>query len=290
MDKRFRHSLLFLAISFAYTWLFYFLIVLFHWNPYSGPGAVCLFLGGCAPSVLGFTMAMVTYDKQDRRDYLRRLYRAKSFHPLWWAAALLLLPALLALSMGIDALLGGALPQMIELRSILANPVLFFPYVLLSFMSGPFSEEMGWRGFALDPLIDRLGLWRASIGLGLVWGLWHLPLYLIPETWHGKMGFALTGFWSFLALSVGLSMIMSVIYRNTNRSILIAMLVHLASNFPTQLIAGSAGPGYSPRIELIRSLLVLVVGVALCAWQTRRQRLQTDRGVLLDRQTARRAV
>lgn len=66
---------------------------------------------------------------------------------------------------------------MTNLKAILANPLTFFPLIILSFMSGPFSEELGWRGFALDPLLDSFGFTKTSVILGLVWAVWHLPLY-----------------------------------------------------------------------------------------------------------------
>lgn len=37
------------------------------------------------------------------------------------------------------------------------------------------SEELGWRGYAYH-LLRRFGFWRYSLGLGLVWGLWHWPI------------------------------------------------------------------------------------------------------------------
>jgi membrane protease YdiL (CAAX protease family) len=39
-------------------------------------------------------------------------------------------------------------------------------------------EELGWRGFLQGPLIDRLGVTRGLVLLGLVWSLWHLPALL----------------------------------------------------------------------------------------------------------------
>lgn len=40
-----------------------------------------------------------------------------------------------------------------------------------------FGEELGWRGFLLQEM-RPLGFFRASLLIGLIWGLWHSPLIL----------------------------------------------------------------------------------------------------------------
>src|SRR4030095_12964988 len=42
------------------------------------------------------------------------------------------------------------------------------------------SEEIGWRGFALPRLTERLGLRKASLVLGILWAAWHLPCFVVP--------------------------------------------------------------------------------------------------------------
>lgn len=81
----------------------------------------------------------------------------------------------------------------------------------------------------------------------------------MPETWHGQMGFQLTGFWMFILMTIGLASIMSFVYVKTNRSMLSAMLMHLFSNFTAQLFST-----YSSNVELFSGILVLAIGAVIC--------------------------
>ncbi len=252
---------MFFLFTFLWTWACYFAIILMKLDPYQGTGMVFLIIGGCSPTFVGLIMAMATYGKEERISYLRRIYQPGRIKANWWLFILLVFPAAFAVCIGLDLLLGGTLPEMANAKAIWANPVSFFPLILLSFMSGPFSEELGWRGYALDKLLDHFGLVNGPLLLGLIWGVWHLPLYFMPQTWHGQTGFGLTGFWMFLLMSVGLSFIMSHVYLHTQRSILSAMLLHLTSNFTAQLLQE-----VSPRVEVIRSLLIFALGAAFAVW------------------------
>jgi membrane protease YdiL (CAAX protease family) len=132
-------------------------------------------------------------------------------------------------------------------------------------MSGPFSEELGWRGFALDPLLERFGFTKGTTILGLIWGVWHLPLFFMAETWHGRIGFGLGGFWMFMLMSIGLSFIISWVFVNTSRSTLTGMLLHLSSTFSAQLVAGADGMT-TPGLEVIKELLIAVVGIGIALY------------------------
>jgi uncharacterized protein len=270
LEKESKRTILFFLFTFLWTWVCYFAIILMKFDPYQGTGMVLLILGGCSPTFVGLFMAIKTYGKEERISYLRRILMPGRIKAGWWLFILVAFPVIFAAGIGLDMLLGGTLPGMVNAKAILANPISFFPLLLLSFMSGPFSEELGWRGYALDKLLDRFGFVKGTGLLGLVWGVWHLPLYLMPQTWHGQMGFGLTGFWMFLLMSVGLSYIMSYVYLKTQRSILSAMMLHLMSNFTAQLMQE-----VSPRVEVLRSLFIFALGVAFAVWAVKQGKDET---------------
>jgi membrane protease YdiL (CAAX protease family) len=108
--------------------------------------------------------------------------------------------------------------------------------------------------------------------LGLVWAVWHLPLYFMSATWHAQMGFQPAGFWTFIVFSMALSLVMTWVYLGTDRSILSAMLMHFTSNFTSQLLAPS-----SDRFEVIRAILLLAVGLIVFALLKRKVRAASPR-------------
>lgn len=265
MKKPNRSLLLFFILTFVWTWAFYAPIVITGSSPYEMPGMVLLILGGAGPSIIGLALVFLTYDKARKLDYWRRAFSVKRIPPLWWAVIFLVFPLIIAVSIALDVLLGGSIPVMETLRSVSTNPLSLPMLILLWLMSGPVSEEFGWRGYALDPILQRFGVLAGSIILGIIWGVWHFPLFFMPATWHGQMGFQFAGFWTFIIMNVGLALIMTWVYLKTNRSILSAVLLHFASNFTANLVLP-----VSNTVEIGRALLLLVIGLAACSFVERR--------------------
>jgi hypothetical protein len=86
-------------------------------------------------------------------------------------------------------------------------------------------EEVGWHGYALPRLAARLGFAGASVLLGLIWALWHLPLFFLRGADKYGQSFPI---W---ALGVtALSVAITWLYANTNGSLLLTMLMHSPVN------------------------------------------------------------
>lgn len=99
----------------------------------------------------------------------------------------------------------------------------------------PLLEETGWRGYALDRLQFTHSALVASLILGVVWSLWHLPMFFV-EGWyhHENIGFLTLEFWMFHIGIVWLSVAFTWVYNNTRRSIIGAIILHAAINFTAQ--------------------------------------------------------
>lgn len=86
-------------------------------------------------------------------------------------------------------------------------------------------EEVGWRGYALPRLATHLGRGGASILLGVIWALWHLPLFFLQGSGSDGQSFPV-----YLLHVTALSVAMSWLYWKTNGSLLLVMLMHASVN------------------------------------------------------------
>jgi uncharacterized protein len=102
-------------------------------------------------------------------------------------------------------------------------------------------EEVGWRGYALPRLTRRMGLGSAGVLLGLVWALWHLPLFFIPGTGSDGQSFAL-----YLMHVTALSVAMAWLYWRAAGSLLLVMLMHAAVNNTTNIVPAAAQGADNP--------------------------------------------
>jgi uncharacterized protein len=100
------------------------------------------------------------------------------------------------------------------------NFITLFIYNLLFF---GFGEEVGWRGFALPRLQNKMNALLASIVLTLFWALWHLPMFFYKEGFTTMSSIGIFG-WIF-SLITG-SILLTWLYNSSKRSILMCAVFH----------------------------------------------------------------
>lgn len=141
----------------------------------------------------------------------------------WWAAAVVL-PL---------ALQGGAVVLasfFIDVRVDRLGPgtwsqVTYF--LTIGLLSSPFGEEIGWRGFALPRLLERMSALSAALVIWIVWAVWHLPAFIVPGVAKAVLpeGLTLTAFACFALPAI---VLVTWVYLNGRRSLLLAVLFHFA--------------------------------------------------------------
>ncbi len=106
------------------------------------------------------------------------------------------------------------------------------------FVLGGGFEEIGWRGY-LQPLLEKRTNYIVSVLLvGVIWGIWHLPLWLIIGTVQSALPFGL-----YMLLAIILSVTFTAIYKYT-KSILLCVLSHAWFNGCIGLAVYIGSSGY----------------------------------------------
>jgi membrane protease YdiL (CAAX protease family) len=110
---------------------------------------------------------------------------------------------------------------------VLSEPWLLFPaFFSVLFLSGPFEEEFGWRGYALPRLQAKFNALVSSFILGIVWAVWHFPQFLIP----GNGMFYKTPIWTYIPTVIAVTILFTWVYNNTHGSLLAMLLLHTTFN------------------------------------------------------------
>jgi membrane protease YdiL (CAAX protease family) len=182
--------------------------------------------GSFGPSVSGLILAYGFGGKAELRSLFRSMLNIH-IRPKWLLFTFFVLPGVSAVSCLIYRLSGGRLPQpQFELWFV---PVAF-AYILI-FM-GPLGEEAGWRGFALKRMLQYASPIKSAVLLGIIWSLWHLPLFFIEGTTQNALaafGF-IPAFSCYLLYTVMISVLITLLSIMSNGSVLGSMLFHTMGN------------------------------------------------------------
>jgi hypothetical protein len=222
-----RLLLLFLGVTFAWSWGFWALPVLLH-QGVALPQAIDEFAARGTPAAWGplvgaMVVALVRGGPAGITALLRRGI-AFGFGWRWWAVVLLTFPLLVGGALFLARLTGvGFAPT-----EPMLNPVMIpVGFVVILFTGGPLQEEFGWRGTLLDPLQARFGALWASLAVGAIWAVWHLPLFYFP---NDVAPYYDRPFWGLLVTSMMISVLFTWVWNNTAGSVAAVMILHTMFN------------------------------------------------------------
>lgn len=232
--RSFRHSILFICIILALSYLvFWGPIAIFHVPTISfvdktkGPlWAIILFLlGGFTPSVLGLLLARITDGKPGLKKLLRRSLQVK-INIKWY----ILIVAIVIFSGFMQILLNMILGNRFDFALFIRQLPSFIPLIII----GPISEELGWRGYLLEKLQENLSPIYSAIIIGIVWGLWHLPLFFMIGTSQNTLNIP---FMSFIVNTTATSIVMTYIVNKSNGNVWSAIAFHWIYTYMAQVIS-----------------------------------------------------
>jgi uncharacterized protein len=245
----------FIGIAFGISWTCWFFVALTGRNIFTDleVGIVAV-LGGFGPAIAGIIMVYRTNDQAFIRDYWRRVFDFRRIGAIWFLPILFLYPATVLLTFVITGTTLDASPLMAMLR----NPGALVTTVIFVFIFGPFSEELGWRDYALDWLQARYSAFVASVILGVIWWAWHLPLIAVSGSFLNENGTDPVFLMGYLYVVVIYSVLFTWVYNNNGRSVLAIILLHFSINLTSRIFV------MPPEIFTYNSFILIgVLGLVL---------------------------
>ncbi len=226
------------------------------------------------------TVKFVTHEKPALGNF-----RLGSWKP--YVAAALIVPVCFAIVYGLTWALGFGQPDwtLDQFRAMFFSAGINFPPIpnpaqpllgilFASVMVAPFfnglialGEEIGWRGYLL-PRLMPLGKTRAYLILGVIWGLWHLPLVLIGFTYPNQ---PILGALLFIAMTSTLGIYINELTIQNN-SCLLAAWVHGIFNAQKLGIWALLFPQVNVLLGGFAGVVGIVVWLLLGLWQVSRAR------------------
>ncbi|WP_353809507.1 CPBP family glutamic-type intramembrane protease [Agromyces sp. SYSU T00194] len=261
-----RHVVWFFVLSFAISWLAWLPTVLDSAGAVDLPDSVGILgiVGPFGPFIAALVMLRRSGGRRAIMTLLKRGW-SFDFDKRWLVPTLLLAPATAAVTVGVMLLTGQPIAWEYGLSAVAIVPMGLF---ILVMNAAP--EEYGWRGYALQPLIDRLGALGASLVLGAVWGLWHLPLHFITGTVQENIPIS-----QFILQQMVLAVFYTWLFANTRGAVSVAILFHTVAN-----VVGAAVPTWTTDqgrwtgflVQLAFAVVIVIV------WGPRRLRRQGESG------------
>jgi membrane protease YdiL (CAAX protease family) len=260
--------LIFSVAAFGLAWLSFGLAILAGDQRIPVPPTLFVTAGVLGPLVAAIGATAYESGRAGVGGLLARMFHWR-VSPVWYAIALIS-PALYGLiAMLLGMAIGGPLPPVPVASFWRSLPLFVAVFIVLGV-----GEEVGWRGYAFAHLQPRYGALAASLIVGALHALWHLPLWFAPSVDLSSAPYPVYAIWV-----VACSVVWSWIYNGTRGSVLLVGLAHATANVVSMLwgnallLLPQAARGADPRILQA----VVVVGVAILVAVLTRPRTLTSR-------------
>lgn len=218
MSKSIRDIILYVFIVFALTWLCW--SISFSFNIY-----VLRILGSFMPSAVA--LAFLNKQKNGIKSVLCSMtFRIKPYIYIFiflFSLCTVYIPSFIcsAFSLRYSIMLNNSIGG-INLNSIFMLPVVI---VCIFFFGGPLGEEFGWRGYLLRELNKQMNPLYASIIVGIVWSLWHIPMFLFNVEGYSII------FGIYMLQTICMSVIYTWLYVMTHGNLLPIFIFHTIDDF-----------------------------------------------------------
>jgi membrane protease YdiL (CAAX protease family) len=193
--------------------------------------AITVPIGAFAPLLVALALVIKQKGWKGGWHFFRQAFDLK-VKPFYLIAAFVIPIIIHAVSHYLALLMGFPVASTLFPASLgIPSVITAIPYFFLMLLIGGGQEEFGWRGYAQEPLQKRLGLIPASLLIGAVWGVWHLPLWVMPGDGHSTYPFI-----AFLLMTTSISILYGWLYKASKQKLITVMVFHAMSNTAAPLL------------------------------------------------------
>jgi membrane protease YdiL (CAAX protease family) len=246
-----RHALaLYFSLAIVFSWAIYIPLVAVRqgWTDAAIPYAIH-YLASFGPALAALLVTVLTAGRGGLTELWERITK---WQVKWTYAAFAVLSpvALFVLAALAMRVFQGAWPDLHLLGQANYLPYLGWGVLPVWLITFGFGEEIGWRGFALPRLQKRMSVSKATLVLGLLWTLWHVPSFFYHETYMGMGWIMLPGF--IIGVLCG-AVLFTWLYNGTGGSVLMVAIWHALFDLMTASAAG-------------RDFIPIVTSAGVIAW------------------------
>ncbi|AIY04538.1 hypothetical protein Plano_0573 [Planococcus sp. PAMC 21323] len=191
----------------------------------------------------------------ETRRYFKGKFRFNT--PLKYTFQIIALFAVITIVPGVTLVFKNGLDTSVTWSTV-ALLLLFFIYQLIT--AG--TEEIGWRGYLLPSMLQKLTPWQASVRIGVIWALWHTPIILYVFYSQGLPVFQIIfSFAGFIAGTIAMSAVHTYYYLKT-QNVVFNMFIHAVSNTFPMFVGMVLSSSY--EVSVVTQLLLWVfVGIII---------------------------
>lgn len=216
----------FFTLTFILSWLIWIPLTMSHFGigPFhvaESTSNIVRLLGVLMPAASALILTRLTGGRDAMRSLRARLFLWR-VNWKWWMAAVIGQPVLLVLAALVFNLFSASklTPEpLVSASAFIVNVIMLLIATL--------GEEIGWRGVALPGLQKRGNAFQSSVILGLLWATWHIPFWLLLDTFDQfGVSYLLLNFVFVLPFTFYITWF----FNHSDQSLLLPVMLHLTFN------------------------------------------------------------
>lgn len=238
-------------VAYLLAWSYWIPLAFGSWTTETGVGWPTQMPGLAAPAAAAVIVTGVAGGTRALADLWRRSTRFRCGR-WWWSVPAILVAGAVGLIVGGGVGEAGDLTAYPGISSSL-GPLATIAFV---FVVNGVGEELGWRGFLADRLLQSHGLTATGLLVAMVWAPWHLPLFFFHGSFQ-EFGMAGVIGWA-TGLTAG-SIVLTWLYCGSGASVLLVAAWHTAFNFTSATTATEGAVAASSSIAVMFAAVAIVV-------------------------------